>query len=113
MNKRGLNIASLFIAGVTLSMCTDNSLEPPEGLECTTEVSFAVQVAPIIQGNCAINGCHNGTQFPALTSYNSIKEHATLIRTQVITGRMPLNGELTNEEISSIVCWIDSGAPNN
>jgi hypothetical protein len=78
--------------------------------------SFAADVNPIIQSSCAKSGCHaagssNGPG--ALTSYEQIKNAAPLIKSAVVSRFMPEDGSLTNSQIKSISCWVDSGAPNN
>ncbi|MBI2730692.1 MAG: hypothetical protein HYX40_08075 [Sphingobacteriales bacterium] len=35
----------------------------------TTSAKFAADVSPIISTSCAVSGCHNGTQAPALLTY--------------------------------------------
>lgn len=76
-------------------------------------VSFEKDVKSIISTNCAITGCHNGTQFPDLRSFQITQEYAPLIKVQVVSRGMPLEGALSQEEINTIVCWVDDGAPAN
>ncbi len=79
--------------------------------------SFSANVNPIIQSVCATNsGCHGSGSMngpgPLLT-YNQIFSARVSIRLAVSSGTMPLTGSLSQAERNSIVCWIDSGAPNN
>lgn len=76
-------------------------------------VSFSAQVSSIVEANCSITGCHNGTQAPDFRSFQVIREFAALIRVQVVTRTMPVDGSLTQPEINTILCWIDDGAPAN
>ena len=87
-------------------------------IDCTnnTSKSFAANVSPIIQNNCAIAGCHatgssNGPG--ALTNYTQISSNSFAIRAAVLSGTMPKNSSLTSAQKASIVCWIDAGALNN
>jgi hypothetical protein len=87
-------------------------------LNCATVTNkaFAANVNPIIQSRCAITGCHetgsiNGPG--ALTTYSQIFNARTAIRAAVSSGIMPKNSTLSTGEKNSIICWIDSGAPNN
>ena len=44
---------------------------------CAEPLSFATHIAPIVQTNCAISGCHlSGGQPPELTSYEKVKARA-------------------------------------
>jgi hypothetical protein len=78
--------------------------------------SFSVNVAPIIQTNCAVSGCHatGSTNGPGpLTSYTQIKNAAVQIKQAVVSRFMPQGSSLTNAQIKTISCWVDAGAPNN
>lgn len=100
---------SLFIA------CSKDSV--PFATDCSTTKSYSTDVSPIIQSSCATNaGCHASGSFNgpgALTSYTQVFNARTSIRTAVANGIMPQNGSLTAAQKNSILCWIDSGAPNN
>ncbi|MDQ3536650.1 MAG: hypothetical protein M3421_13600 [Bacteroidota bacterium] len=81
------------------------------------EISFAHQVAPLIQHNCAITSCHsNGSQNPELTSISSVSNNAMRIREKINNRTMPppsSGKSLSAEEIAIITCWINMGTPNN
>ncbi len=81
-----------------------------------TNKAFATDVSPIIQTVCAAAGCHaagsaNGPG--ALTNYTQVFNARTLIRSAVSSGAMPQGSTLSSTQKNSIICWIDSGAPNN
>lgn len=84
---------------------------------CTgTAKSFSADVLPIFQNVCSAAGCHNSgsTNGPgALTNYSQISAVKSNIRTVVLSGVMPKNSTLTSAQKDNIICWIDSGAPNN
>jgi hypothetical protein len=107
-------IFSLSIATMVLS-CGKDPVEPNNN--CATPKSYAADVSPIIQSSCAINtGCHatGSTNGPGpLTIYAEVFNAITSIRTAVANGTMPKNSSLTNDQKNAIICWIDSGAPNN
>ncbi len=111
------NILLLIIFTIALFSCENNVEEEnptPVGgnNECDTDISFSLDVKPIIDNNCI--SCHNGTQqLPDLRTFNGISTNASRVRTQVVTRRMPLNGSLSDEQIELIRCWIDNGALNN
>ena len=89
----------------------------PDGINCSTvPARFATDVNPIIQTRCAIAGCHaagtsNGVG--PLTSYDLIKNAAVEIKVAVETRFMPQGSSLSQLEIKTISCWVDSGARNN
>jgi hypothetical protein len=89
----------------------------PTALTCTsTPKAFAADVNPIIQSFCNIPNCHNSgsTNGPgALTNYSQVFNSRTAIRSAIATGIMPQNATLSLEQKNSIICWIDSGAPDN
>ena len=86
-------------------------------LTCTSvPKAFATDVNPIIQSFCNIPNCHNSgsTNGPgSLTNYNQVFNARTEIRSAIATGIMPQNATLTPAQKNSILCWIDSGAPDN
>ncbi|MEO5946624.1 MAG: hypothetical protein ABIP79_07375 [Chitinophagaceae bacterium] len=78
--------------------------------------AFNADVNPIIQSRCNIPGCHaaGSTNGPGpLTNYTQVFDARSLIRTAVASGRMPQGSTLTAAQKNSIICWIDSGSPNN
>jgi len=85
--------------------------------DCSTvPKSFSTNVFPIIQNSCAISGCHNAGSVNGpgpLTNYTQVFNARNQIRTAVANGTMPKTGSLTTAQKNSIICWIDSGAPNN
>jgi hypothetical protein len=88
-------------------------------------VTFAKDVAPILQKNC--QQCHMpGAIGPmSLTTYQEVRPWARAIKTKVVAGEMPpyrydrhigiqqLKDDLrlTETEIETISRWVDSGAP--
>lgn len=78
--------------------------------------AFAADVNPIIQTVCAAAGCHaNGSSNGpgALTNYTEVFNARTQIRSAVSSGFMPQGSTLGTAQKNAILCWIDSGAPNN
>jgi uncharacterized membrane protein len=90
----------------------------PGGSSCSSVVKkFSTDVNPLVQTKCAISSeCHSAgstNSGGALTSYDQIRDKSVNIRHQVVTHLMPKTGSITNEELKSIICWIDSGSPLN
>ncbi|MFZ9386659.1 MAG: hypothetical protein ACO25B_02155 [Chitinophagaceae bacterium] len=87
-------------------------------VDCSTVTNkaFAADVNPIIQTVCAVAGCHasgSGNGPGALTNYTQIFNARARIRSAVSSGSMPQGSALSSTQKNSIICWIDSGAPNN
>ncbi|HEY0677978.1 MAG TPA: hypothetical protein VGD17_06820 [Chitinophagaceae bacterium] len=121
-------IISMYVAVMVLvvacskSSGTDNPPPPPPppGPDTTcnnVDSRFSARVLPIIQSSCATStGCHatgsiNGPG--ALTSFAQISNASSAIRSAVISGRMPPGGNLSAADKNAIICWVNSGAPNN
>ena len=87
------------------------------------KISYAKQVAPIIEKNCV--GCHQqGSIGPfALDSYDKVKGFSPMIREVIRTDRMPPynadphvgkfsdNKNLSPSDIKTLVHWIEAGSP--
>lgn len=97
----------------TITAMDATGCEVSQRVHVPSGVGFASQVSSIVEANCSITGCHNGTQPPDFRSFQTIREFASLIRVQVVTRTMPVDGSLTQSEINTILCWIDDGAPAN
>lgn len=81
-----------------------------------TNKAFAADISPIISSSCAIASCHaagSGNGPGPLTNFTQIFAARTSIRSAVSNGTMPKNSSLVTSQKNSIICWIDSGAPNN
>lgn len=87
--------------------------EITQNVRVPSGVKFSSSISPIIENKCAINSCHNGTQFPDFRVFNNVKSNAGQIKTLTGNGTMPQEGSLTQEEIDLIACWVDDGAPQN
>jgi hypothetical protein len=120
-------IKGVFVASLVLSLfvaCGKNPEDAPGGAgsggsaDCSGPAkSFSADVNSIIQTSCATgSGCHGSGSFngpgPLLT-YSQVFNARSTIRSEVSSGRMPPNGGLSATQKNSIICWIDSGAPNN
>jgi len=121
-------MATIMITFIACSKSTEtdasnNTVPPPPppsppATSCASiPAKFSSDVSAIIQSSCATSsGCHgNGSRNGpgALTTFNQIQNAAALIKSEVVSKRMPLGGSLTNSQIQSISCWVDNGALNN
>ncbi|HEU5166919.1 MAG TPA: hypothetical protein VFU29_15320 [Chitinophagaceae bacterium] len=79
--------------------------------------AFGANVKPIIQSTCATDAtCHGAGSANGpgpLQTYDQIFNARVIIRSAVSSGSMPKTGTLTTVQKNTILCWIDSGAPNN
>ena len=78
---------------------------------------FSTDVQPIFNTTCTnSSNCHgagsNNSGGP-LTGYNLVFAKRAEIKFQVSGGFMPKAGSITAEQKNKIICWINSGAPNN
>lgn len=79
-----------------------------------TSVSWATDIKPIMERNCAISGCHNGvSRSNNFNDYASAKSQAKDIKSKTQDRSMPFDGSLTRNEIDLIACWVDDGALRN
>ena len=105
---------TVFIAA---SCSKDNDNGGGSSLDCSTVAkSFATDVNPVIQATCNVSGCHatGSSNGPGpITNYTQVFNARTAIRSSVASGRMPQGSSLSTSQKNSILCWIDSGAPNN
>jgi hypothetical protein len=74
--------------------------------------SFSGAISSIISTNCGINGCHNGSRNPNLSSYAEISSNGASI-VGAISSNMPPGKSLTQDQINLITCWVNDGVPNN
>ncbi len=115
--KKTIVVLAIVVIGVVAG-CSKSSGGGGGGapVTCTGTQSFSADVNPIIQANCTSSGCHDATSSNgpgALMTYQRIFDARALIRSAVNSGTMPKNGSLSAAQRAAIICWIDSGAPNN
>ncbi len=79
-----------------------------------TGISYDTSVKPIIMNNCAISGCHNGSNsLPDWSIFSNVQNNAAGIRSRTQSGSMPKNGSISQAEKDDIACWVDDGAKDN
>lgn len=89
------------------------SIENSLTIESESNVSLVSDISPLVQTNCAISGCHNGSVSPNLTTSAAIISSAERIKVRTGNGSMPRGGTLTSTQIKQIACWVDAGANDN
>ena len=95
----------LFCAAVTMS-CQKNATTTYTPDCSGPEKSFSTDVFPVFQSSCF--ACHSN-----FSNYSQISADRSNIRSMIADGLMPQQGSLSNTQKNNILCWIDSGAPNN
>ena len=97
----------------------------PNGGAHATDVTFSKDVAPILQANCEI--CHRPASVGpmSLMTYQEVRRYASRARDLVSKRLMPPyhldtgvgiqdikdDWRLSDEEIETVVAWVDAGAP--
>lgn len=114
--------------GAFVSYSSFKGLEPGihhllvrDGLGCMAETEVVISsgtlladVRPILDANCAVSGCHVGSNAARvnLKDANNIVARATDIKDRVTVGNMPPQNSgysLTADEISLLTCWVTDG----
>jgi hypothetical protein len=105
--------------------CADHKLAPMSEIDCDgfKQVSFGLDIEPIINSNCAIvgdGGCHNGGNGPDLDwrVFSNFQSHADEVERRVQLpskheDHMPRIGSITDAQIKLLVCWVRQGAQDN
>ena len=116
----------LFMSMVSPAQNTTEETKNYHNLNQGQQVSFSKQVAPIFQAKCA--GCHSktakmggfvltdfdsllkgGSHGPALIPGHGSESRLVKMLEGGIQPRMPMGGQLEEEEIAAIRLWIDQG----
>ncbi|MBD3638710.1 MAG: hypothetical protein HUJ25_15260 [Crocinitomicaceae bacterium] len=111
-------ILTLTLLTTLLISCAKNEagpfVEPNNGCD-TTDLSFNVEIAPILQQNCV--SCHNSPQnngdFTDYTTVKALADSGILWQRVGVQKDMPPTGPLVGCTLEQIEAWINSGAPEN
>ncbi len=109
----------MICTAILITACSkDNGNDGGTTVNCSTVTNkaYAADVEPIIQSVCAVDGCHSAssTNGPGpLTNYTQVFNNRVKIRSAIASGAMPQGSTFGSSQKNSIICWIDSGAPNN
>ena len=117
--------AGLLVGGLVLAVPSALSAQTRSAAPEARSVTFAKDVAPIFQEKC--EACHRaGSMGPmSLVTYQEVRPWVRAIRTRVANREMPPwhldktvgiqkfrnDRSLTDEQIDTIVKWVDAGAP--
>jgi hypothetical protein len=112
-----VGLISFSSCSLALFSCTREKVTPIDQ-QCTTTISFANDVMPILQANCI--GCHdqgNASGGFDFSSYTSASANANAILNSMKANGyqlMPIGGPaLPDSTIQKISCWINQGKQDN
>jgi len=80
-----------------------------------SSISYVNDIKPILDTNCNVSGCHNGSLGSTRDwrNYPTVKANAQGIKTRTANRTMPPGAPLTQTQIDMITCWVDDGALEN
>ncbi len=110
------NIIGSLSAGNYSIKITDNAgCSITQSVKVLTGIKLSVEIKAIIDASCAVSGCHvTGGPAVSFTVLPNIISNASLIKSMTQNGTMPKGGaKLPQEQLNTIACWVDDGAPNN
>ncbi|HEY0740517.1 MAG TPA: hypothetical protein VGD40_03610 [Chryseosolibacter sp.] len=122
MNRLIFSAVSAFLFIVVFGFqvsCADHNF--PSYVCPDTEVSYLEDVRPIVTTKCAISGCHNGSlgaernwsDFPTFQRNAQNGNVKNYVINRIMPPAHSQNGPLSQDQINTIACWVDEGAPNN
>jgi hypothetical protein len=109
-------IAFILVTFFIFSSCSKPAESTAPDVCDNVPKDFTTDVNPLIQTYCNQTACHdaNSVNGPGpLTNYTEVFNARDRIKGQVEAGLMPQNTTLTTAQKNIIICWINSGAPNN
>ena len=90
---------------------------------CDTEISYNMDVVPIIQGSCMTGlgpgtGCHDSwiTEYSNIVNYINNESWQNDIWVSYSMPKIPNNfgiDSLTADEVQIMRCWVEQGFPEN
>jgi hypothetical protein len=120
--KRSLKPYALlfFLVLCSIAGCYYDNVEElyPDGSPCdVSNITYSLDIKPIIDTNCAISGCHvAGTGRVNLTTYAGLKQvvdDGRLVTMVIQQKNMPPTQPLSKCQMDKIQAWIGQGALEN
>lgn len=106
-------------AGAHVITITDDSgCTTTAEIKVLTGVSYDNDIHTILMTNCAISGCHDGSNGSSRdwTVFSNVQTKAGNIKSRTSSGSMPpasSGKQLSQQQIDLIACWVDDGALDN
>jgi len=121
-NKRvGILLSFILLVVFAQSCYYDNEEElyPFESENCDTlsVITYENKIEGIIQGNCAVSGCHTGVSPTGglfLDTYQQVKaiaDNGNLTDRTIVQQDMPPSSPLSNCEMEAIQKWVNNNSP--
>lgn len=103
----GKLLTGLVFCTILAGACSKSSTTPIYTADCSGAAkTYSKDALPVINSACV--SCHS-----EYSTYSGIANDKEAIRMTIVNGSMPTKTTLTSAQKNSVVCWIDSGAPNN
>ncbi len=113
-----MNKKLLFLLFISISLIISCAKDQGELSQCSTIISFATDIKPVIVAKCT--SCHSPTGsvpgYGDFNDYNAVKTEVDKgnFATKVIVEKsMPQGSSLTSTEFRNMKCWLEQGAKNN
>ncbi len=116
--QNGNTFSGLAAGDYTILVSDSEGCETSSSVSVLSGVSFSEEIKPIIDNNCALSNCHDGSNagIPNWTVLSNVQDNAANIKTRTSDMTMPPSSSgitLEQSEIDAIGCWVDDGALNN
>jgi len=115
---RKISIILSFIAFIYLISACTSDITPIIESDCSVPVSYNTNMRAIVDNNCALSGCHdgsglNGAPFDNYDTFAGLQRHINdgTFEFEVRARTMPDGFLLTEEDFILMSCWIDEGFP--
>lgn len=106
---------SIFACSDDMNNEEEEEQEMMEDLCEGTSYTYEADIKSIVDSNCAISGCHNGSgSIPDFSTYDELFDNRLAVKSRTGAKTMPPASSdkiLTDAQIQMIACWVDDGAP--
>lgn len=92
----------------------EEELYPNQAGSCdTTGISYSKGISTILNGTCAVSGCHvAGGQIPDLSDYSKVQANSVRVKVRAVDLKtMPPGITLSDCNIKKLDTWIQKGTP--
>jgi len=121
--KKNLLAVAILTGMVTINACKKDSTDYAAQATCTgTAPTYTNDIAPILNTNCALNGCHNASSAKeginlsdyasASSQFKNNPDNLTSVHHGSGVKPMPDNKpKLSDDIINKLDCWVKNGCP--
>jgi hypothetical protein len=106
-------VVFFLITASYFTSCTDKLPEP--SLCNTVDINYNTHIDSILNSNCELSGCHDGSSQIDFGTYSSLgaARMNVIYQKVVIDNSMPPSGNISTSTVDSIRCWKESGFLEN